>query len=93
MIHISPNYNTDYFKEGDEVMYIPVYTLEDYAQWIKDGCDQNHLDNYAKFSKGIVKSSSVSFIFVNYFIRGELSETSNATDPKDLILWKLSKEV
>lgn len=84
---ISSNYTPDYFNEGDEVLYVPKYALEEFADWLRRDAP-DWVFKYAKFQRGIVKSKNDKFVFVNYFIKDTFQETANATNPQDLILWK-----
>ena len=84
---ISPNYTTDYFSKGNEVIYVPKNTLEEFANWLqRDAPDW--VFKYAKFQKGIVSSVSEKYVFVKYFVNGDFQETAQATNPQDLLLWK-----
>lgn len=86
---INPNYTPDYFNPGDEVIYVPSHSIEAYALWVMDG-HPDYKFTYSNYQKGIVKSKNDTFVFVNYYDKKlqELSETAQATSPKDLVLWK-----
>jgi len=90
---INPNYTVDYFNPGDIVFYVPWQALSDYRSWIgggeieEDGVFDPKMSFY-KFEQGIVSSKNDRFVFVKYWLRGELQETAKATNPQDLVLWK-----
>jgi hypothetical protein len=48
--------------------------------------------SFYKFEQGIVSSKNDTYVFVKYWHKGELSTTSEATNPKDLVLWKKSEK-
>lgn len=94
---INPNYNTDYFEAGDIVLYVPQHALNDYRTWVGGGdIDEGGIFDpkmsFYKFEQGIVSSKNDTYVFVKYWHKGELSTTSEATNPKDLVLWKKSEK-
>jgi hypothetical protein len=93
---INPNYTVDYFNVGDIVFYVPPRAIRDYGNWIGGGdySDGDFFDpkmSNMNFNEGIVSSKNDTYVFVKYWNKGELSPASQATNPKDLVLWKKSK--
>lgn len=84
---ISPNYTVDYFEVGNEVIYLPGYALNEFSEWVRFDYP-DYILNRSKFSKGVISSKNDKFIFVKYYVNGELQSTAQATNPQDLILWK-----
>lgn len=62
------------FKEGLRVRYVPTHA---------EG-NPSHQD----CENGIVSSTNSKYVFVKYIKNNVLQETSAATLPEDLILWK-----
>jgi hypothetical protein len=87
---ISPNYTTDYFNIGNEVIYVPKDAEIEFAEWLqRDAPDW--IFKYSRFQKGIVSSVNGKFVFVKYLINGDpqiFQGTAQATNPQDLLLWK-----
>ena len=61
----------DNFHPGEEVKYLPAHTKG----------DLRHPD----VETGYVSSTNEKFVFVKYIRKGNLQETAQATDPRELI--------